>query len=634
MNARFFRKLLTIVLLLSLQTGYGQYILNGSAQKVSCNCYTLTDERINQSGSVWNSNKIDLSQSFDFWFTVFLGCRDAVGADGIVFILQPVSTSVGTTGAGMGFEGVSPSVGIALDTWQNLNQNDPDFDHISMQLNGSINHAGDLAGPVAASIASNNIEDCQWHKLRIKWNAVTKTLTAYFDNVLRLEKTIDLVSTVFNNDPAVYWGFSGGTGASVNLQQFCTALNPIVSTSTAVNSVCERAPLQFLDASESFATITNYNWSFGDGSFSTEKEPQHTYATSGTYPVTLQIRGQDGCEKDSTFTVTVGSEPKGNLTVMDTCNGFPPRMALTENNTAVSYQWALNGSVFSSEKVPQLPSPPAGNQTLSVIMTSDFACGAPVTISDNFLIKPAPEVWAQVEDGCRGETLFFRGTQTDNATTIDRWHWNFGDGVIETGQNPSHAYTSAGQFEVSLWAAGTNGCLSQAHVLPVKVGDAFAFAGRDTAVIHGLPFQLQGSGPGSFSWTPSTELSDPTIANPVATLQRDQQYILTTVSPEGCTATDTVMIKTFVGPAVYVPSAFTPNGDGKNETLRPVYVGIKELKQFAIFNRWGQRIFSTHEMGRGWQGKDGLPGTYVWVVEAVDASGKSIVKKGTVILIR
>ncbi|TMI86947.1 MAG: hypothetical protein E6H06_20315, partial [Bacteroidetes bacterium] len=107
---------------------FSQYILNGSASKNNCNCYTLTTEKITQSGSVWNSNKIDLSNSFDFHFNVYLGCKDLSGADGIVFILQPIilqpiSTSVGTTGEGMGFEGVSPSVGISLDTWQNFNRN-------------------------------------------------------------------------------------------------------------------------------------------------------------------------------------------------------------------------------------------------------------------------------------------------------------------------------------------------------------------------------------------------------------------------------------------------------------------------------------------------------------------------------
>ncbi|NTS43374.1 PKD domain-containing protein [Flavisolibacter sp. BT320] len=634
MNARYFPTLLTILLFLFLTPAFGQYILNGSAQKVSCNCYTLTEERLNESGSVWNSNKISLTQSFDYWFNVYLGGFDANGADGIVFMLQPISTSIGSNGAGMGFAGVVPSVGVALDTWQNFDLNDPDYDHISIQLNGNINHATDLAGPVAASVTSNNIEDGRWHRLRITWDAASKTLSTYFDNELRLQKTVDLVATVFNNDPAVYWGFTGATGGSVNLQQFCTALDPVITTSTNVNAVCEGAPLQFLDASQSFAPITNYTWTFGDGTTSSEKEPQHIYASSGSYPVTLRIKGQDGCERDSTFSVTVGSVPNGVLTVRDTCTGFLPDVALAENNTAISYHWMLDGTPISTEKVPQLPQLQAGNHTISVELSSDFSCGQPVLLSEDFVIQPAPQLQAVVEDGCVRESLLFQGTQVDTETTIARWHWNFGDGTNGIGQNLSHAYNTAGQYTVELWAEGTNGCQSDAIRLPLTVNEAKAFAGNDTSVIKGLPFQLTGTGVGNFLWTPATGLSDPTAVSPVATLEADQQYILTTTTAEGCTARDTVLIKTFVGPAIYVPSAFTPNGDGKNDVLRPVYIGIKEVKQFSVFNRWGQKVFGTKDSGAGWQGKGFQPDSYVWVVEAVDATGKPMVKKGTVILIR
>ena len=69
----------------------------------------------------------------------------------MVFILQPISTSVGTAGGGMGFEGVTPSIGIALDTYTNPVLNDPIYDHISIQANGVVNHANDLVGPVPIS---------------------------------------------------------------------------------------------------------------------------------------------------------------------------------------------------------------------------------------------------------------------------------------------------------------------------------------------------------------------------------------------------------------------------------------------------------------------------------------------------
>ena len=104
------------------------------------------------------------------------GCIDSTGADGIAFVLQPISTNVGDIGEGLGFEGVSPSVGISLDTWQNLRRNDPSYDHISIQLNGVVTHGSDLAGPVPASATSDNIEDCQWHVLRYYLGCLGKNI--------------------------------------------------------------------------------------------------------------------------------------------------------------------------------------------------------------------------------------------------------------------------------------------------------------------------------------------------------------------------------------------------------------------------------------------------------------------------
>ncbi|HEX8314639.1 MAG TPA: gliding motility-associated C-terminal domain-containing protein, partial [Flavisolibacter sp.] len=116
-------------------------------------------------------------------------------------------------------------------------------------------------------------------------------------------------------------------------------------------------------------------------------------------------------------------------------------------------------------------------------------------------------------------------------------------------------------------------------------------------------------------------------------LNSDQKYTITVTTPEGCTASDTMLVKVFAGTIIYVPSAFTPNGDGKNELLLPVYVGIKELKRFAVFNRWGQLVFQTDNMTKGWNGK-APAATYVWVVEAMSYLGQPIVLKGTVTIIR
>jgi gliding motility-associated-like protein len=626
---------LVLLFLLFLSTDcFAQYILNGTAKKVSCNCYTLTEEVNFQSGSVWNSNKISLNNSFDFWFNVYLGCKDANGADGIVFILQPISTSIGSAGGGMGFEGVQPSIGIALDTWQNFDYNDPAYDHISIQANGVLNHNNDLAGPVPVSSTSDNVEDCKWHVLRIDWDAATHTLKAFFDGVPRVEKQIDLVSTIFNGDPNVFWGFTGATGGAVNLQQFCTALNPIFKTSLSGNNGCEGTAVHFTDASESFAPIVSYNWDFGDGASDNRKTPSHQYAGPGKYPVNLKIKGQDGCEKDSTITVTIGSIPTAAFQVFDTCAGFLPRVQFQNNNVAVSYQWSLDGTTISTDQQPQLPSLSNGAHQLEVTVTSDFSCGQPAKASSNFAVKPKPQIESQVSDGCIQQTLFFNGVQKDNQTTITQWQWNFGDGGSAASQNTLHQYTMPGEYATKLWAAANDGCLSDTAFATITISAATAFAGHDTAVIKDLPFQLHGVGNGEFLWTPSFGLSDPSSPNPTVTLDNDQEFILRVTTPEGCVAKDTVLIRAFKGPAIYVPSAFTPNGDGKNDILHPVYVGIKELKQFAVFNRWGQMLFTTNNMQKGWEGREAPAGTYVWMIRAVNTLDQSMILKGTVTIIR
>ena len=85
------------------------------------------------------------------------------------------------------------------------------------------------------------------------------------------------------------------------------------------------------------------------------------------------------------------------------------------------------------------------------------------------------------------------------------------------------------------------------------------------------------------------------------------------------------------------PSAFTPNGDGLNDVIRPIAVGVQEIKYFRIYNRWGQMIFNTTTNQKGWDGKiSGTPqgsNVFVWMVSAIDYTGKPIFLKGTVTLI-
>ena len=162
---------------------------------------------------------------------------------------------------------------------------------------------------------------------------------------------------------------------------------------------------------------------------------------------------------------------------------------------------------------------------------------------------------------------------------------------------------------------------------------------RDTSAVIGEPILLNGTGGATYLWTPSTWLNNPAIHNPVALPQSNIQYVLTAISQGGCIGTDTIDIKLFrIEPDMYVPTAFTPNGDGNNDIFRPILIGMKELKYFKVFNRWGQLLYSTSDIGKGWDGtfagKGQDPATYVWMAEGITYKGDARFKKGYVVLIR
>lgn len=169
-----------------------------------------------------------------------------------------------------------------------------------------------------------------------------------------------------------------------------------------------------------------------------------------------------------------------------------------------------------------------------------------------------------------------------------------------------------------------------------------AFAGNDTAVVVGQPLQFQASGGVRYLWSPSTWLNKTDIPNPVAIYSEDVEnitYKVDVFNEANCVDSAYVSVKIFkTNPQVFVPTAFTPDGDGKNDLFRPIAVGISRIEYFRVFNRWGELVFSTTVNGKGWdgkiRGKDQGTGTFVWLVRGSDYTGKTFFAKGTVTLIR
>jgi gliding motility-associated-like protein len=183
-------------------------------------------------------------------------------------------------------------------------------------------------------------------------------------------------------------------------------------------------------------------------------------------------------------------------------------------------------------------------------------------------------------------------------------------------------------------------------VTVVVIPPITANAGKDTSVVINQPLQMfvaTNAGTGShFLWTPSFYLNNDTLQNPVATINITAdsiKYHILVTTKEGCIGQDDIVVRVFkTEPDIFVPTAFTPNKDGKNDILKPICVGIVKLDYFRVFNRWGQMLFETREFDKGWDGSFGgtqqQSGTYVFMAQGTDYAGKVVFRKGTAVLIQ
>lgn len=211
--------------------------------------------------------------------------------------------------------------------------------------------------------------------------------------------------------------------------------------------------------------------------------------------------------------------------------------------------------------------------------------------------------------------------------------------------NPVATIPFAGNYQYILTISNGNVCKLVAHdtVVITVLQPAKVFVGADTSIAIGQPLQLNAAdvnnaGLIKYVWSPGFGLNNAFIKNPVAILNSNASYTLTAQTAKGCTAKDDINITVFVKADLYVPNAFSPNADGKNDIFKPIPIGIKEIKYFAIYNRYGELVFKTTVQGAGWDGKvKGIrqnTGAFVWMAEAVDFKGNVITKKGTVVLVK
>jgi gliding motility-associated-like protein len=374
------------------------------------------------------------------------------------------------------------------------------------------------------------------------------------------------------------------------------------------------------------------------------------------------------CIPDTSSGVTILVDPKS---VGGSLNPISTAVCQDQNKPAILTLTGINGIIFNwiytqDNSTWQNFNPVKSDSTYSVIaatvptqyrvIVKSGVCEPDTSSTAYIIIYPAKYPQATVHPL---DTSICYGTiapLTASVTQGSSYSWSNqtslydpGDGTISYIPYSINARVAPLKTSYYVLSVLNTGCpvLFTDTILIHVISPIIVHAGRDTSVVANQPLQLQASlsdtsGVYTWLWTPVKGLDNSLIANPVATFNSSidsVRYVARATNTTGCYGEDDIVVHIFkTAPEIFVPSAFTPNGDGRNDILKPIPVGITKLDFFRVYNRWGQLIYSTSIIGNGWDGTlNGTQqpsGAYVYVVQGTDYKTNIIFRKGTVVLIR
>lgn len=330
--------------------------------------------------------------------------------------------------------------------------------------------------------------------------------------------------------------------------------------------------------------------------------------------------------------------------VVDSCNGVIQFNGIAAAQGNISWHWDFGGGIFSGI---QNPIHTFGNikQTIIVRLTISYLLNCQTV---NKTIEKRIAFWGtgskpefRYYGGCDSGYMRFEIINPIDTNAVRKYIWYFDDGTTSTELAPKHIYNQPGIYNVKLKIKSGTPCLEDSVTTPVSMGtlSGAVTITPDQTIFADQKVQLYASGPGShYEWIPSTGLDNPHLSSPKASPSKTTTYKVIISNAIGCSTEKSVKITVVELDDIYVPTGFTPNNDGKNDLLIPLMATKYTLKEFSVFNRWGQKVFTTAATGEGWNGKQkGVvsdSGVYIWILKATDETGKLIEKKGSVALIQ
>lgn len=423
------------------------------------------------------------------------------------------------------------------------------------------------------------------------------------------------------------------TGPASNTSLINVTPLPTGTITPAIAAVCAGSN-QILTATGG----TSYEW-FRNGISQGASGPSAMYSATlaGTYSVIIT---NNNCSGPALNTAIISINPLPTGTVSPVLSTICPGATQQLNvNGGVSYQWFHDATLIPGATLSTHDASNAGVYTVQITdangcrnMTSNFS-------TVNFYNKPLASFNNNIS--CQDQPITFINTSSSVNSGGVSYQWNFGENTTSTQVTPVHTYTQAGTFTVTLIATSAI-CplLADTIKVPVVINPAIPGIKYPPArVVKNVPALISARNIGQqYAWQPPGGLNNPNVRSPMVTITDDMVYRIRITSAGGCITVDTLEVQAFSKAEVYVPKAFTPNGNNANDLLRPILVNVPVVHFFRVYNRWGQLVYQTQTPGEGWNGiyKNTFQPmeTYTWVFEGKDLDGNIIKLNGKTLLIR
>ncbi len=441
-------------------------------------------------------------------------------------------------------------------------------------------------------------------------------------------------------------------------------IHPIPVAEFTKQNICQYDTAFLTDMSTiSLGNIIAWDWDFGDSTTSSIQNPFNLYSAPGTYIVDLIVTSDSGCLDSINHQITIHPIPVAAFTTADVC--VYETAVFTDQSTVltgniIGWDWNFGDNSISTLQNPTHKYNTYDTLVIELIVITDSGCVD--TTYNGIIIHPQPKIWfvADTTKGCEPLCVQFADSSTiPGSYTIDSWNWDLGDGASSTTQSPSNCYYSVdlwqeGIYSISMIATSSVGCsdtMTHTNMItawPVPIAEFTEGPNPATILFPYITFENLSQGGWQYYWDMDDGFtyitnSDSNYTHVYSNIDTTTYLVeLITENLFGCldTAYDSVIIKGDY--ILFVPNAFTPNNDGLNDNFFPQGIGFRDVQdfQFIIYDRWGDMIFKSTDIQKGWDGRANKGNdvaqqdVYIWLILTQDFKGRKHKYVGHVTLLR